>query len=322
MAELNQTDQNSSHDQNFKNLILDYPRPALEFFAGPEAMHITPSTRITPIRQEQLKDRLGDRFRELDIPLLVEWPDGSRGTLLFAIEEESDPARFSIHRLGHYCLDLSRLFDTNRVVPVVIFLRPGRYPTELQLGGDWEEYLSFRFIVCDLGRMPATAHLNSRNIVARLNLPNMAHDRDHRLDIYSSAQEGLVELEGDIEKQLKYAQFIDMYADLTDDEQFRYQAEYMSKSPQKEALMGLHQKLHEDGVRIGKEMGKQEGRQEGRQEGESIMLQRLLNRIFGPLPGWAEHRLETASKADLEAWADRIPEARTVEAVFGVDKAP
>ena len=52
------------------------------------------------------------------------------------------------------------------------------------------------------------------------------------------------------------------------------------------------------------------------------MLQRLLNRIFGPLPGWAEHRLETASKADLEAWADRIPEARTVEAVFGVDKAP
>lgn len=74
--------------------------------------------------------------------------------------------------------------------------------------------------------------------------------------------------------------------------------------------MGLHQKLHEDGVRIGK------------QEGESIMLQRLLNRIFGPLPGWAEHRLETASKADLEAWADRIPEARTIEAVFGVDKAP
>jgi hypothetical protein len=78
--------------------------------------------------------------------------------------------------------------------------------------------------------------------------------------------------------------------------------------------MGLHQKLHEDGVRIGKEMGKQEG--------ESIMIQRVLNRIFGPLPGWAEHRLETASKADLEAWADRIPEARTIEAVFGVDKAP
>ena len=26
-----------SHDQNFKNLILDYPRDALSFFAAPEA---------------------------------------------------------------------------------------------------------------------------------------------------------------------------------------------------------------------------------------------------------------------------------------------
>ena len=61
-----------SHDQNFKNLILDYPIPAIQFFAGPEAVDITADVRVTPIRQEQLKDRLGDRFRELDIPLLVE----------------------------------------------------------------------------------------------------------------------------------------------------------------------------------------------------------------------------------------------------------
>jgi len=29
-----------SHDQNFKNLILDYPRQALQFFAADEAAHI------------------------------------------------------------------------------------------------------------------------------------------------------------------------------------------------------------------------------------------------------------------------------------------
>ncbi|MGD9973361.1 MAG: hypothetical protein AB7S77_09895 [Desulfatirhabdiaceae bacterium] len=33
---------------------------------------------LSPIRQEQLKERLGDRFRELDTPLLVEWLDGRR----------------------------------------------------------------------------------------------------------------------------------------------------------------------------------------------------------------------------------------------------
>lgn len=79
--------------------------------------------RITPIRQEQLKNRLGDRFHELDVSLLVEWPDGKCEALLFVLEEETNPTRFSIHRLAHYCLDLAELFGTDRVVPVVIFLR-------------------------------------------------------------------------------------------------------------------------------------------------------------------------------------------------------
>jgi hypothetical protein len=39
------------------------------------------------------------------------------------LEEESDPRRFSIQRLAHYCLDLGELFETDRVVPVVMFLR-------------------------------------------------------------------------------------------------------------------------------------------------------------------------------------------------------
>src|SRR5690606_17350231 len=110
----------TSHDQNFKNLILDYPQQALEFFAAVETVHLGPSVRITPIRQEQLKSRLGDRFHELDVPLLAEWPDGRRDALLFVLEEETHPARFSIHRLAQYCLEFSDMFKTNRVVPVAI----------------------------------------------------------------------------------------------------------------------------------------------------------------------------------------------------------
>lgn len=40
----------TSHDQNFKNLILDYPHEALSFFAAEEAGEIEAETRITPIR--------------------------------------------------------------------------------------------------------------------------------------------------------------------------------------------------------------------------------------------------------------------------------
>ena len=100
-----------SHDQNFKNLILDYPREALQFFAAHEAQLLDDAARIIPIRQEQLKQRLGDRFRELDCPLLVEWSDNRRAALLFALEEETDPRKFSIYRLVYYCLDLALLCD-------------------------------------------------------------------------------------------------------------------------------------------------------------------------------------------------------------------
>ncbi|WP_209449615.1 hypothetical protein [Ectopseudomonas mendocina] len=136
----------NSHDQNFKNLILDYPRQALAFFAVAEAEGIDDSVSITPIRQEQLKKRLSDRFHELDVPLLAEWPDGRREALLFVLEEESDPARLSIHRLGHYCLDLSELCQTRRVVLVVIFLRGGEQAAKcLDLGSEPHTYLAFHY---------------------------------------------------------------------------------------------------------------------------------------------------------------------------------
>ncbi|MCP4687705.1 MAG: hypothetical protein GY859_06625, partial [Desulfobacterales bacterium] len=134
-----------THDQNFKNLILDYPRPVVEFYAAEEAENITSDARVIPVREEQLKDRLGDRFHEVDTPVMVEWPDGKRKAIVFLFEEETEPRHFSIHRLGRYCLHLGELLETDRVVPVVIFLRPGDHPRELTLSGDHGAYLSFRY---------------------------------------------------------------------------------------------------------------------------------------------------------------------------------
>lgn len=114
-----------SHDHNFKNLILDYPIQSVQFFAPDEANDIEKAIRIIPIRQEQLKDRLGDRFRALDTPMMVEWTD-ERSAIAFVFEEESETKRFSIRRLVHYCTDLSALLETNRIVPVVIFLKTGQ----------------------------------------------------------------------------------------------------------------------------------------------------------------------------------------------------
>ena len=261
------------HDQNFKNLILDYPLESLAFFASEETGDDLSQERIIPIRQEQLQDRLGDRFRELDVPLLVEWPDDRREAILFIIEEESQTSRFSIHRLAHYCLDLAELMETERVVPVVIFLNPGIRKDSLRLGGDRHSYLEFRYLACDLKRLSANDYKDSGNIVARLNLPNMHYPKQDRLAIYLAAQLGLWQIEPNPNKQRKYIDFIDYYADLSEEEILEFRTHYLNEAGE---IMGLGQIIRQE-----RQEARQEGRQEGRQEECIALVTRLLRRKFG-----------------------------------------
>ena len=53
--------------------------------AAAETADMLADAKVLPVRQEQLKERLGERFRELDVPLLVEWPDRG-GSLLPAAD--------------------------------------------------------------------------------------------------------------------------------------------------------------------------------------------------------------------------------------------
>ena len=252
------------------------------------------------MRQEQLKDRLGDRFHELDTPLQVEWPDGSRAAVLFVAEEETEPGTFSIHRICRYCVHLSELMKTNRVVPVAIFLRAGEHLSELTLSGDWNTYLFFRIIACDLKGIPCERYMTSTNIVARLNLPNMAYPPERKLDVYASAREALIEYETDPEKRRKYSEFIDIYADLDENDIIMYKKKYLPESGHKEEIMGLMQKE----------------REEGRHEEAASTLRRLLSLKFQKVPGWAEELLKDAGKKDLESWTDRILVADAIEEVF------
>ncbi len=62
-----------------------------------------------------------------------------------------------------------------------------------------------------------------------------------------------------------------------------------------------------------KREGRQEGRQEGRLEGETLLLQRLLVRRFGPLPAGLVARIAAATVEEIETWGDRVLEARTLD---------
>ncbi|EIC22611.1 RpnC/YadD family protein [Thiorhodovibrio frisius] len=287
-----------SHDQNFKNLILDYPRQAIEFAAASEVARLGEEVRILPLREEQLKERLGDRFRELDVPLLLEWPDGRRQALLFVFEEETEPKRFSIHRLAHYCLDLAELYHTERVVPVVIFLHPGKFDETLTLGSDTRDYLQFSYLAWPLFGLKARDYFDSPNLVARLNLPNMRYAPEEKVEVYAQAVRGLRTLEPDRERQIKYLDFVDIYANLDETERQRYQQHYAEET---ETMSAFADRFIDQGV----------------QQGEARTLLRQLDQKFGPEVVQAHReRIETAELEQLDTWLGRVLTAETPETIF------
>jgi len=298
-----------SHDQNFKNLILDYKIQALQFFAPEEAKGLDEHVRVIPIRQEMLKDRLGDRFRALDTPLMLEWPDGQKEAVVIILEEESVASEFSIHRLVGYCASLSDLLKTDKIVPVVIFLRPGKYPKELHLGGHHGNFLSFRYLCCDLKQTDAEDYLNSDNIVARLTLPNMRYNEKDKVKVYAAAVSGLLTLESRTNYQYKYIDFIDEYAKLTDTQLAQYKRQYVDgNDEEKDKIMGLLQHTRNEGM--------QQGMQQGVQLGESVVLFRLLEQRFGQISDQVRHKVEAADCDTLLGWAENILTAKTIDEVF------
>src|SRR5580692_4248364 len=73
------------------------------------------------------------------------------------------------------------------------------------------------------------------------------------------------------------------------------------------------QKGRWEGRQEGLQEGLQEGRQEGRQEGELIVLRRLIEKRFGPLPGWAGEKLAALPVSALEDLSERVLDAKSVE---------
>jgi hypothetical protein len=56
--------------------------------------------------------------------------------------------------------------------------------------------------------------------------------------------------------------------------------------------------------------------EKGIEQGEARLLKQLLTWRFGALPAWVESQLAGAEPERLEAWAKRVLDAQTLDAVF------
>lgn len=63
--------------------------------------------------------------------------------------------------------------------------------------------------------------------------------------------------------------------------------------------------------------GETKGEAKGEAKGRAESLKRLLTRRFGPLPAWAEQRIDAVPVAQLDTWLDGIFDAASLEDLIG-----
>jgi hypothetical protein len=311
------TNDKSSNDQNFKNLLLDFTLAALRFFGGIEGEDIPDTAVITPLRQEQLKERLASGHHEIDASFLVDLPNGEREAIVYLVEEETEASQFSMHRLTHYMVEVAALHRTERIVPIVIFLRGGTPATELRLGTERATYLMARYIGCHLARIDALTHLHSTNIVARILLPCMAAPRERRVEVVMSALEGVVTLVADVHLQAKYTEFVSMYAGLDERQEIELQR-VLEDAPWRPKMVGWLGQARADGKAEGMVEGKAEGMAEGDARGRAeTLLDQLAERRLKPTPEQRARIESCRDAAQLKLWLRRVLSAATVGEILG-----
>ena len=59
------------------------------------------------------------------------------------------------------------------------------------------------------------------------------------------------------------------------------------------------------------------GIQKGRMEGETRLLRKMIKMKFGDLPQWADELISTADSQQIDAWAELLLSANSIEALLG-----
>ena len=125
---------------------------------------------------------------------------------------------------------------------------------------------------------------------------------EEKVEVYAQAVRGLRTLEPDRERQIKYLDFVDIYANLDETERQRYQQHYAEKT---ETMSAFADRFIDQGV------------QQGVQQGEARTLLRQLDQKFGPeVVQTHRERIEQAELEQLDTWLGRILNAETPETIF------
>ncbi len=238
----------TSHDHNFKNMFLDFPKETLNLFF-PQAEEAWGNVLdVTFPRQEPKKHHLSDAGLSLDMPILFRFEN--RQFLLWLVEFQEDKSKFSIYKLLRYTTDLMEAHPDALVVPTVLFTdrRKWRKSVLKQIHSQLNDrlFLHFEYVFHKLFDLEARDYYNVNNPVVKILLPKMQYLKEERLEVIRQAYKGLFEL---VNTGLfdKYVNFIDVYSEIGDQEQ---QQLYENMIQHEETVM-LSQYMRERGRQEG-----------------------------------------------------------------------
>jgi hypothetical protein len=255
-----------SHDQNFKNVVLDFPVETLQWVLPEAIERLGPIENVEFTRQEHRKHKLSESHLALDMPILFTFRGGQK-LLLWLVEFQEDKSKFSIYKLLRYATDEMEAHPDATVVPTVIFSDRRRWrkdvPRKLEARLGDRLLLHFNYIFLKLFDYNARDFFKSHNPVVKILLPKMNYAPAERWEVIRQAYIGLFELVS-IQLFMKYTDFIDVYAEVHEHERETILEEIQER---KETVMI-------------KQILKEEGWKEGRQEASFNLLSRQLTKKF------------------------------------------
>jgi len=254
-----------SHDHNFKNLLTDFPKEALDRILPEATEQFGAVLKIEFVRQEPKKRRLSDAHLALDMPILFSFEKGR--ILLWLLEFQEDKNRFSIHRLLKYTADETEAYPEATVIPTVLFTDRKKWNKKkdvtrnlnIEFGG--RTFLHFEYVFIKLFDMNARDYYHYDNPLIKILLPKMNYDPEERAEVIRQALLGLYRL---VTPMLfdKYADFIDVYAGIREEERESICQEINDKKEETAML-----------VQYFRDKFSQEGRQEGLSESLRVFLE-------------------------------------------------
>ena len=255
---------------------------------------------------------------------------GGHAYIYVLIEHKSSPDRRIFQQLLRYQLGIWEKYGDQNDKPPLIFplviyhgKEPWNIPESLdEMTEDSEALrpygLQYRYCLLDLGHIPFRKMSSSSTLRAgfvALWGTSWLEEGEGKAELAAI----LRELEGS-GLAIRTVEYILHEWPISEEE---YQAaldEVNSETAEEivETIAQIYEKRYKaKGLAEGLAEGLAQGMAQGKAQGKATMVERLLQRQFGPLSPTAQSRIGQASAEELDAWFDRAIGASSLNAVFG-----